>query len=168
MTPTGSILLKALGVRSFLYMRDQVSCLFTMTTYLHLVSSLGMSSSLLPLHHCYRGMPKGNAFQHNLHKYSLVLVRRHLFRQHSRGQSILRFNPLYICSRKLASFVRTVPKYLNFAVQADRSSYGLDIRQMMLFISCLQQSAPSDYFAWLAVCEPRDRPQRRSALDVTQ
>jgi len=110
----------------------------------------------------------GNALQHNLHKYSLVFAGRNWFRQHSRGQSILRFNPLYICSRNLASFVRTVPKYLNFAVQADSSSYGLDIRQMMLFISCLQQSAPSDYFTWLAVCEPRERPQRRTALVVTQ
>lgn len=102
----------------------------------------------------------------NLHNYSFVLVRRNLFRHHSRGQSILRFSLLYICSRTLSSFARVVPKYLNFAVQADRSSYDLDIRQMLLFISCLQQSAPSDYFAWLVVCEPRHRPQRRSALVV--
>jgi hypothetical protein len=106
--------------------------------------------------------------RHNFHNYSFVLVRRNLFRQHSREQSILRLNLLFNCSRKLASFSRLVPKYLNFAVQADRSSYELAIRQMLLFISCLEQSAPSDYFVWPAVCEPRERPQRRSALAVTQ
>jgi hypothetical protein len=68
--------------------------------------------------------------QHNLHNYSSVIVRRNVLRQHSRGKSILRFSLLY----NLVSLAHVVPKYLNFAVQADRSSYELDIRQMLLFI----------------------------------
>jgi hypothetical protein len=59
MTPRGSLLLWALSLCSFLNMRDQIAWLFTVTTYLHLVSSLRMSGAVPPLHHCYRGAPRG-------------------------------------------------------------------------------------------------------------
>ena len=74
MTPRSSLLLKALGVSSFLNMRDQVSWLFTMTTYLHLVSTLRMSGAVLPLHHCYCGMPWGMLYSTTCINTALYLL----------------------------------------------------------------------------------------------
>jgi hypothetical protein len=114
-----------------------------------------MSGAVPPLPYCHYGVCRV-IFIFTLYRTAFSVLIVTFGREQTGEQNILRFNALYISSRRRVSFARVVPKYLNFAAQADRSSYELEIRQMLLFISFLRQPAPSDCCAWPAVYKPRD------------